>query len=111
VLTNNGTLILSTHGFWAYHPDPSDYWRWTSAGLKMIIEEAGFKISEIFSVQSFPSISIQLWQDATLHKVPQVFRKAYILFHQTLMQIIDKKSGNKFSDNAGVFVVVAKKNK
>jgi len=27
------------------------------------------------------------------------------------MQIIDKKSGTKFSDNAGVFVVVAKKNK
>ncbi len=111
VLTNIGTLILSTYGFWAYHPYPANYWRWTSAELKIIIEEEGFNILEIFSVQCFPSISIQLSQDAILHKVPRIFRKAFIMFYQSLMEIIDKKNADKFSDNDGVFVVVAKKNK
>jgi len=34
LLKKDGTLILSTHGYWLYHPTPNDYWRWTSAGLK-----------------------------------------------------------------------------
>ncbi|GAA4784219.1 hypothetical protein GCM10023231_09870 [Olivibacter ginsenosidimutans] len=34
LLKPEGTLILSTHGYWYYHPTPNDYWRWTSAGLQ-----------------------------------------------------------------------------
>ena len=44
ILKNDGLLILSTHGYWIYHPTPADYWRWTSSGLKKIIEKAGFEI-------------------------------------------------------------------
>ena len=33
VLKPRGYLVLSTHGVWKYHPDPIDYWRWTSADL------------------------------------------------------------------------------
>ncbi len=109
VLKDDGRLILSTHGCWKYHPDPNDYWRWTSAGIKKIVEEAGFRIEKIYSILSFPSISLQLWQDATMNKIPKIFRSIYIFFIQILMKIIDRKFGNKFSDNAGVFIVVAKK--
>lgn len=109
VLKDNGTLILSTHGFWQYHPDPTDYWRWTSAGLKKIIAEAGFTIENIYSIQSFPTISLQLWLDATLHKVPSYFKRFYSLIFQLVMEMIDKRAENKFSENASVFIVVAKK--
>lgn len=37
VLKSDGTLILSTHGFWQYHPDPTDYWRWTIDVLKKLL--------------------------------------------------------------------------
>jgi SAM-dependent methyltransferase len=109
ILKQDGKLILSTHGFWVYHPDPNDYWRWTSAGLKKIIEEAGFSIEKMYSVQSLPSISIQLWQDATLSKIPRIFKEIYVLINQLMMEFIDRRLGDKFNDNAGVFIVVAKK--
>lgn len=109
VLKIDGKLILSTHGFWQYHPDPNDYWRWTSTGLKKIIEDAGFNIENIYSVMSLPTISIQFWQDSTLNKVPRFLRKIYILINQLLMEFIDRKHTNKFNDNAAVFIVVAKK--
>jgi SAM-dependent methyltransferase len=31
MLKHGGLLILSTHGYWMYHPDPHDYWRWNHA--------------------------------------------------------------------------------
>lgn len=111
ILKQNGILILSTHGFWQYHPDPKDYWRWTSEGLKKIIKTAGFNIEDCYSVMSLPSISLQFWQDSTLNKVPRIFRKLYIYIIQLLMEIIDKKNDGKFSENPAVFVFVAKKNK
>lgn len=109
VLKNDGMLIISTHGFWVYHPDPNDYWRWTGAGLKKIIQEAGFYVENIYSVVSLPSISLQLWQDATMNKVPRIFRRGYTFFIQLLMQILDKRNFGKFFENAGVFIIVAKK--
>lgn len=39
VLRPGGTLILSTHGVFHWHPYPYDYWRWTSEGLAKIIGE------------------------------------------------------------------------
>ena len=46
ILKNGGRMILSTHGYWIYHPTPNDYWRWTSSGLKKIIENSGFIIEK-----------------------------------------------------------------
>jgi SAM-dependent methyltransferase len=44
VLKIGGGMFLSTHGVWPYHPHPTDYWRWTRDGLRVILEEAGFRI-------------------------------------------------------------------
>jgi SAM-dependent methyltransferase len=41
VLAPSGACLLTTHGTWFYHPDPEDYWRWTSAGLRRLFERAG----------------------------------------------------------------------
>ena len=38
ILKPGGSIILTTHGYWFYHPTPNDYWRWTSAGLKKTVE-------------------------------------------------------------------------
>ncbi len=47
VLRNGGSMFLSTHGVWPYHPHPTDYWRWTREGLLVTLQDAGFKIQSI----------------------------------------------------------------
>lgn len=47
VLTDEGTLLLSTHGAWLYHPHPEDHRRWTRTGLVLDIEARGFTVEAI----------------------------------------------------------------
>jgi len=41
VAAPGGRVLVSTHGVMAYHPSPSDYWRWTHAGLEKLLLENG----------------------------------------------------------------------
>jgi SAM-dependent methyltransferase len=36
-----GRVLASTHGVMAYHPSPTDYWRWTHAGLEKLFADNG----------------------------------------------------------------------
>jgi SAM-dependent methyltransferase len=44
LLKPGGTLLLSTHGVWFYHPHPEDHRRWTRTGLIHEIEARGFRV-------------------------------------------------------------------
>ena len=46
LLQPGGLLLLSTHGFWLYHPYPTDVRRWTCWGLKHEIEKQGFRVED-----------------------------------------------------------------
>jgi SAM-dependent methyltransferase len=50
VLRPGGRLLLSTHGVWPFHPHPTDFWRWTSHGLRAQVEEGGFVIDRMTPV-------------------------------------------------------------
>lgn len=50
LLADDGTLFLSTHGAWLYHPHPGDYRRWTRTGLVTDLEANGFVVDEIISI-------------------------------------------------------------
>jgi SAM-dependent methyltransferase len=50
LLTDDGTLFLSTHGTWLYHPHPEDHRRWTNIGLVAELEGQGFAVEEILPV-------------------------------------------------------------
>jgi SAM-dependent methyltransferase len=54
VLRPGGQLLLSTHGIWPYHPGPNydDFWRWTSSGLRRVMQGRGFRILGTTSVCS-----------------------------------------------------------
>jgi len=41
VTAPGGRVLASTHGVMAYHPSPTDYWRWTHAGLEKLFGENG----------------------------------------------------------------------
>ena len=50
LLKPTGALILSTHGVWPYHPHPTDFHRWTSAGLVREIETHGLRVERVTPV-------------------------------------------------------------
>lgn len=41
VTSPGGRVLVTTHGVMPYHPSPTDYWRWTHAGLEKLFAENG----------------------------------------------------------------------
>jgi SAM-dependent methyltransferase len=41
VTAAGGRVLVTTHGVMPYHPSPTDYWRWTHAGLEKLFLENG----------------------------------------------------------------------
>jgi SAM-dependent methyltransferase len=90
LLRPGGTLVITTHGIMFYHPDPVDYWRWTSAGLRRILEAAGLAPVEIRGIMGLAPAALQLFQHATTLKVPERLRRPYIAMTQTLVELLDR---------------------
>ncbi len=40
VTAPGGRVLASTHGVQVYHPSPTDYWRWTHAGLERLFTQS-----------------------------------------------------------------------
>ena len=110
LLKPGGILILSTHGYWIYHPDPQDLWRWTADGLKRIIQDAGFEIVDFQGLMSLASTAIQLFQDALMPKVPKFLKSIFAFLMQRLAILMDKVASplDKAKD-ACIFLLVARK--
>ncbi len=47
LLSDDGLLLLSTHGTWLYHPHPEDHRRWTRTGLIADLTDRGFVVDEV----------------------------------------------------------------
>jgi SAM-dependent methyltransferase len=117
ILKPKGKLLLSTHGHWPYNPDPFDYGRWTSMGLKLEIENAGFKIIELKGMMGLLSTSIQILQDAVLISVPyrQIWGTTFCFLMQRLIQLSEwyvsksKTLKRQVDKDACVYIVVAHK--
>lgn len=109
VLLPGGLLLLSTHGVWKYHPDPTDYWRWTRDGLRRVIEDAGFSVAEMLGVMGPSATALQLLQDAVLPAAPSVLRPAICGAMQTAMQAADALTSEAARDrDACVYLVAAR---
>lgn len=109
VLKPGGSLIVSTHGIWEYHPDPTDFWRWTVDGLQEEIRRAGFEIWDVQGVMGQDTAALQLWQDATFERLPRLFRSPYIWFFQTWIKLIERYRKARINNNAMIYVVLARK--
>jgi len=90
VLRPGGKLLLSTHGIMYYHPDPADYWRWTCAGLRRVVEHQGFEVVTLRGLLGLIAASLQLIQDATAWKVPRPVRRLYVPLMQILIVLADR---------------------
>ncbi len=109
ILQPDGMLILSTHGYWMFHPDPTDYWRWTSAGLQKIITESGFEVIYFRGIIGRAAMGLQLFQDGFLFKIPKFLRPVLAIFMQPLIGLFDHTTSQKSKDaDACTYIVVAK---
>lgn len=109
VLRPGGSLILSTHGIWPYHPDPTDFWRWTIDGLQEEIKRSGFDIVDVQGVLGLESAALQLWQDSTYDRIPSFVRPAYAWFFQTCISFIEGRRTARVSNDSMIFVILARK--
>ena len=110
VLRPGGQLLLSTHGVFVYHPDPVDYWRWTCAGLRRQVTEAGFEVTRFEGVFGLAATGLQLFQDTLYWRLPRPLKPLLALIMQGLISLADRLQSQQSRDlNASVFVVVARK--
>ncbi|MEO5910251.1 MAG: class I SAM-dependent methyltransferase [Pelobium sp.] len=110
LLKPGGHLLLSTHGYWFYHPTPNDYWRWTSAGLRKIMEAEGFKINSFHGILGLTASGLQLFQDGIVLKLHKFFIPFFAFIMQLLIRILNKVNSQAQRNRDGaVYVVVAKK--
>lgn len=110
LLKDHGILLLTTHGYWMYHPDPTDFWRWTSAGLKKIVSEQGFEVVDFQGILGRASMGMQLVQDGILFKIPKFLRPLWALWMQPQIWFFDKLSSQKArNEDACTYIVIARK--
>jgi SAM-dependent methyltransferase len=110
ILKPGGYILLTTHGYWYYHPTPNDYWRWTSAGLKKIVEQERFQINSFVGIMGLAPSGLQLLQDAILLKLPKILTPPFALFMQTLIRLFDQlHSSEQRNRDASLYVVLAHK--
>jgi len=50
LLSEDGVLLLSTHGTWLYHPHPEDHRRWTRTGLIADLADRGLLVEEVHAI-------------------------------------------------------------
>jgi len=110
LLKPGGLLFLSTHGYWMYHPDPTDFWRWTREGLRKEIERAGFRIEHIRGVMNLAASGLQLFQDGVSECIPNRLRPLFFFLINRAMAIVDKIGcAETRNRDACVFVIRASK--
>lgn len=110
VLKPGGRLVLSTHGIMVWHPDPHDFWRWTSEGLRSAVQKAGFEVVAFRGAMGLAACGVQLFQDATHGRLWRRLQRPYAALMQWFVRVADLCIDRERRDlNALVFVLCATK--
>ncbi|MCJ7805535.1 class I SAM-dependent methyltransferase [Patescibacteria group bacterium] len=110
VLKKNGLLFLTTHGFWMYHPDPADFWRWTPDGLRKIVTASGLKVIDLHDIMGLRSTGLQLLQDGIVLRLPKFIQDPVAVLFQITQYILSKRERVVASGvNCTYLILVAKK--
>jgi len=117
LLRTGGILILSTHGTWQFHSAPIDVQRWTSYGLKKLIEKYDFKIVNFIPALGQLALTSQLRLTFYHSFVKEIFKPMLILFYplsilyQIKMRIEDALTPQRVKErDSAIYIVFAKKN-
>jgi len=120
-LKKNGTLYLTTHGFFRIH-STEDYWRWTDQGLVKLLKRNGFADIKVSAIDNSISAVISFFNNlfetfipikkGVLRNVFKIFTSLLFFFTNILGYFIsislDKIGITKHTDNPSVYLVKAK---
>jgi SAM-dependent methyltransferase len=116
LLRPDGILLLTTHGFWTYHPYPTDVRRWTCQGLPMEIEKHGFTVEEVQGCLGPLAYTTQVRLQLIRGALYQVGRIAWPIIacisapSQLVMMLEDALTPHQVrQENSAVYVVAARK--
>lgn len=110
VLRPGGRLLLSTHGLMVYHPDPVDLWRWTSAGLRHAVEDAGLHVVHSEGIMGLTAVGLQFVQDGLYWRSQRPPQRLLAMLFQGLIVLADRlEKAETRQNNALVFAVVAQR--
>ncbi|MDQ6835581.1 MAG: class I SAM-dependent methyltransferase [Actinomycetota bacterium] len=110
LLRPGGRLLLSTHGVFPYHPDPVDLWRWTCAGLRLAVQDAGLQVVEFEGLIGMAASGLQLVQDAVSYRIRPRWVPWLALMMQPLVAFADRfETPETLGYNAQVFALVAQR--
>ena len=94
VLKPNGHLLLTVPFVWDEHEQPYDFARYSSFGLKAVLEKAGFEIVESHKAAANISVLFQLTNDYlykvlfTRNPIVNMFLAVLLTFPITLLGIV-----------------------
>jgi SAM-dependent methyltransferase len=73
VTSPGGRVLVSTHGVMAYHPSPTDYWRWTHAGLEKLFVENGawasVRVTPASGTTACLGMMVSMYIDLAFHRL------------------------------------------
>jgi hypothetical protein len=93
-----------------YHPDPGDYWRWTCAGLRRVVEDAGLRVERLEGIIGLAAAGLQLTQDAFYFHLPRRLQPLFAFVMQALISGVERLPRQRPRElDASVFALVARK--
>ena len=90
------------------HPHPKDFWRWTAAGLRKILTEAGFDVLDLRGVLSVRATCAQIWLAQVQYGWPAVLRPFFVAAMQSIIAFEDWRGRQSRDDDACTYVVRAR---
>jgi SAM-dependent methyltransferase len=113
LLKPGGWLLLSTHGFWLYHPYPTDVRRWTCWGLAHEIEQHSFQVEGrrgcLGPLAYTTQVRLQMVRGALhqLGRFTQPLVGVVSAWSQLLMMLEDRITPGSVREQNSAFYVVA----
>jgi SAM-dependent methyltransferase len=97
VTAPRGRVLASTHGVMPYHPSPTDYWRWTHAGLEKVFvdgaEWASVRVTPASGTTACVGMIVAMNLDLALRRLrARRLSRALVTAINLAAEAIDKRS-------------------
>jgi SAM-dependent methyltransferase len=106
VTAPGGRVLASTHGVMAYHPSPTDYWRWTHAGLEKLFAEndswASVRVTPASGTTACLGMLLAMYLDLTFRRAHVgAIAKPLVAGINTVARAVDSRSAHLREPGAG----------
>lgn len=108
VTAPGGRVLASTHGVMAYHPSPTDYWRWTHAGLEKLFADNGswasVRVTPASGTTACLGMLLAMYLDLALRRAHAgAFAKPLVAGINTVAGAVDGRSAQLREPGPGAF--------